>query len=248
MGLSQFFAAPRVGPSPHRSELRWPKVVPVLTPEQERIREDFVQHWLEILPKRYNCIEQFNHRYALPRKPSVPSRTLEVGGGTGTHLDFEDLTDQEYTVLELRKDLAQQISIKHPHTRVMVGDVQERIDAPDQWFDRVLAIHVLEHLPNLPSALKEIKRVMKSEAFFYAVVPCEGGWAYERARNFSARRLFEKRYRCSYDWFVKSEHMNNVWEILKEVSCQFRNVERSYWPLRVPFTHLNLVIGLTCIP
>ena len=113
--------------------------------------------------------------------------------------------------------------------------------------DRVLAIHVLEHLPNLPAALEEIKRVMKPDGHFSAVIPCEGGMAYEMARTISARRLFEKRYGCSYDWFVKSEHVNTVWELLEELPRHFRVIQRSYWPLRIPSVQMNVVMGLTCV-
>ena len=229
------------------SPTRWPKQLPVLTPEQQAIREDFMRYWLEVLPSRYGLIERFNHQYALAGCPTGGCRTLEVGAGSGAHLAYENLTLQEYTALELREELAHQISLKYPQVHVLVGDVQERIEAPDRWFDRVIVIHVLEHLPNLPAALEEIKRVMKPDGYFSAVIPCEGGAAYEMARNISARRLFEKRYGCPYDWFVKSEHVNDVWELLDELGRHFRITDKSYWPLRVPAVHLNLVIGLTCV-
>jgi SAM-dependent methyltransferase len=226
---------------------RWPKSLPALTPEQQRIREDFMRYWLDVLPQRYGLIERINHRYALGRRPAAQCATLEIGGGTGAHVAYEDLTRQDYTVLELREELAGECLRRYPQVRVVIGDVQRRIDAPDQTFDRVLAIHVLEHLPNLPAALEEIKRVMKPDGYFSAVIPCEGGMAYEMARTISARRLFEKRYGCSYDWFVKSEHVNTVWELLEELPRYFRVVQQSYWPLRIPSVQMNVVMGLTCV-
>ncbi len=231
----------------HISATIWPKSLPVLTPEMQEIREDFMRCWLEVLPNRYGLIERFNHGYPLSQRSSVHGKTLEVGAGTGAHLAFEDLSQQDYTALELRAELAQQISLRYPRVHVIVGDIQEHIDAPDGSFDHVIAIHVLEHLPNLPAALKEIRRVMKAEAVFSTVIPCEGGAAYRIARNLSTRRLFEKRYKCSYDWFVQTEHVNNVWEMLGELGRHFRITQKSYWPFRVPSVHFNLVIGLTCV-
>jgi len=64
----------------------------------------------------------------------------------------------------------------HPDITTWVGDCQEKIPANDYEFDRIIAIHVLEHLPNLPKAIKEIYRVCRKEcSVFSVVIPCEGG-------------------------------------------------------------------------
>jgi len=112
----------------------------------------------------------------------------------------------------------------------------------------VLAIHVLEHLPDLPRALDEIKRVLKPDGAFSVLIPCEGGLAYSLARNISARRIFEKRYQQSYDWFVASEHINLPHEILVELTPRFRIEQRVFFPLLAPIVTANLVIGLTLKP
>ena len=41
----------------------------------------------------------------------------------------------------------------------VVGDCQQRMDFEEGYFDRILAIHVLEHLPNLPAAVREMHRL-----------------------------------------------------------------------------------------
>lgn len=223
----------------------WPKIAVPLTGRQREIREDFMQHWLQVLPKRFAPIEVINHRLAVARC-TPPCHTLEVGAGLGAHLAYEDLTAQRYTALEFRPELAATIRSAYPAVNVLVGDVQTRIDAPDASFDRVIAIHVLEHLLDLPAALREIRRVMKPDGVFGAVLPCEGGVAYRWARNASARRIFEKRYGCSYDWFVQAEHVNNVWELLSCLREHFPSCRVTYWPLLVPSVQANLVLGVTC--
>jgi SAM-dependent methyltransferase len=222
----------------------WPKSRPILTQEQERIREDFVSHWLEVLPTRFRLVEQFNHCYPL-RTTSAKDRTLEIGIGRGAHLSFENLSEQEYVGLELRPELAEVIRATHPKVRIVVGDCQERIDFPDGYFDRVLAIHVLEHLPNLPKALDEVRRVLRPGGYFSVVIPCEGGIAYSFARNISARRIFERRYQQNYDWFVACEHLNRPDEIMRELTYRFSLIHRSFFPLLIPLMTLNLLIGLT---
>jgi SAM-dependent methyltransferase len=226
----------------------WPKKLPVLTPEQISIREDFVRVWLDELPRRYGVIERFNHRYVLLKNRPRPCPTLEIGAEIGAHLAYEDLLSQDYTALELREELARKISDKYEGIHIIIGDVQEHINAPDNSFDRIIAIHVLEHLPKLPAELEEIKRVIKPDGYISIVIPCEGGMAYTFARNFSARRLFEKRYHFSYDRIIQSEHVNSASEPIEECEKHFSITDKAFWPLKIPSINLNLAIGMTCRP
>jgi len=227
---------------------RWPKRLPALTEEQERIRKDFQEAWLEVLVDRYTLVEKFNHTYPLRTLSPRVRRTLEIGAGRGSHLRFENLESQEYVALEWNPELAGIIGASYPAVRVVVGDCQEALDFPDGYFDRVLAIHVLEHLPNLPKTLEEVRRVLSPVGLFSVLIPCEGGFAYTMARNLSARRIFERRYKQSYDWFVASEHINLPDEIISELRARFSIVHQTYFPLKIPIVGLNLIIGLTLTP
>lgn len=119
---------------------------------------------------------------------------------------------------------------------------------PSQTFDRILAIHVLEHLSNLPVALKEIHRVCKKSGQFCAVIPCEGGWFYKFCRSISAQRIFEEKYGQSYDWLIQSEHVNFPKEIIEEIKKFFKIIHSFYFPFIFPSVYPNLVIGLTMEP
>ena len=112
----------------------------------------------------------------------------------------------------------------------------------------MLAIHVLEHLPNLPAALDEVARVLAPEGRFVAVIPCEGGLAYSLARRLTSKRLFEREFGRDYDWFIRSEHINVPWEIKGELEKRFHVADARYFPLRIPSVSVNLIIGLTMRP
>jgi SAM-dependent methyltransferase len=93
--------------------------------------------------------------------------------------------------VELPHQLAGEIS-GHPD-QVRVGDCQERLEFPDNHVDRALALHVLEHLPNLPAAVRELHRVCsKQHGRLRIVIPTEGGLAYGIARRISAQRFSER--------------------------------------------------------
>ena len=231
---------------------KWPKVIPPLTPEQEWISNDFIKFWLESLPKKYPLIETFNHGYPVKHAPQGFTRTLEIGAGLGEHLQFEQLTEEQrrgYYTLELRENVSKALAERYPTLNTITGDCQERVDFEDGFFDRILAIHVLEHLPNLPGAVREMYRLCNKErGVFTVVIPCEGGLAYGLARRISAQRMFERRYQQSYKWYISREHINRPHEILEELEKYFEVQHQSFFPLRVPIVQINLVIGLTLKP
>jgi SAM-dependent methyltransferase len=226
---------------------KWPKELLSLTPEQRRIKDDFMKHWHEVLPRRFGIVDRFNHEYPA-RHATRKGRVLEIGSGLGEHIEYEDLAGVEYHALEFRENMSAEIRKRFPHVNVITGDCEQRIDFPDAYFDRILAIHVLEHLPNLPAAIREARRLLKPDGEFMVVIPCEGGLAYSLARKISAQRIFEARYKTSYDWFIKTEHINMPSEILAELNPHFETVNSHFFPLHVPSITLNLVIGLTLRP
>jgi SAM-dependent methyltransferase len=226
------------------TQSKWPKPFPELTDKQLRIRDDFMKYFHEIYSDSYGAVAKFNHTYPLPTaRPGI--RTLEIGAGLGEHLDFEDAAGQDYVALELRDEMAAVIAAKHPEASTHVGDVEAGLDVPDASFDRVIAIHVLEHLRNLPPALDEVRRVLRPGGVFEVVIPCEGGLGYALGRRVTSQRVFEKRYGTSYDWYIKTEHFNVPGEIVPELDARFTRERRAWWPLKVPSVHLNLCLGLT---
>ena len=123
----------------------WPKAIPALTDEQQRVRDTFMGRWLEVLPQRYGVIERFNHGYPVVAHPR--GRTLEIGAGLGEHLRYENLEQQDYYALELREELTATIRNRYPTVSAVVADCQQRLPFEDRFFDRVLAIHVLVDHP-----------------------------------------------------------------------------------------------------
>lgn len=208
-----------------------------------------MQHWHEVLPRRFGAIEKFNHQYAVRcAEIAVGCRTLEIGAGLGEHLRFEPLDRQDYHCIEIRQNMADAIKARFPQVSTVVADCQQRFPFEDTHFDRVLAVHVLEHLPNLPATIDEVRRVLKPGGSFIVVLPCDPGLLYELARKISAEQIFRRRYRQSYRWFIRREHINSPSEIEGELSRHFKVAGRKYFPFRIPLVNLNLCVGILARP
>jgi SAM-dependent methyltransferase len=228
-----------------RRPIVWPKQPPPLTPKQEAAREDFMLAWHNLLPAKYGIVERFNHG-ALSRLPPGRDRwrTLEIGAGIGGHLPFEDLSRQEYHALELRDEFCERLSLRSGVAGVHCANIEEQTAFESRSFDRIVAIHVLEHLRNLPRAVDEIHRILADDGIFDVVLPCEGGLAYYIARHISAKPFFEKRFKMSYDPIIANEHVNTLSEVLETLEPHFTAETVSRFPLGIPIDGINLAIAL----
>jgi SAM-dependent methyltransferase len=226
---------------------KWPKQFPPLSPGDKRICDDFMEHWHDVFPNRYSMADRFSHSYVARRRPAHFVRTLEIGAGLGEHLKYETLTaeqERDYVAVETRENMAQRLRENCPRIQTYVGDCQERLNFEDGAFDRIIAIHVLEHLPNLPAAVREMYRLCdKKTGTFSIVIPCEGSLAYSLAREISAKRIFQKRYRRPYHIFISREHINLPWEVFEELEPYFEKTQSTYFPIPLKFEFCNLFIG-----
>tara|TARA_B100001758_G_C18278664_1_gene540421 strand:+ start:292 stop:1020 length:729 start_codon:yes stop_codon:yes gene_type:complete len=227
---------------------RFPKKIKKLSIKKKKISDDFMKYWHTVLRDKYSIVDKFNHEYVVNSRPKNFKNVLEIGAGDGEHLYYEKLNRKKlknYFALDIRKNMLSRLNMEFVEVNSFKGDCQKKTIFKSNFFDRVIAIHVLEHLPNLPKALVEINRIIKKNGIFQVVIPCEGSLAYSIARKISAERIFKKKYNMSYKWFIEREHLNIPSEIFNELEKFFRIVSASYFPISViPLEFCNLCIGL----
>ena len=80
------------------------------------------------------------------------------------------------------------------------------------------------------------------------MIPCEGSFLHNIGRKISAERIFKKRYKQPYDWFIKREHLNVPTEIIEELTNFFNIDKTEYYPFKIKMEFCNLCIGLTLSP
>ena len=224
-----------------------------MTAEQKQISDAFMKVWHQELPNRFGIVERFNHSF--PVKHSLPGfkTTVEIGAGLGEHLDYEKLTPEQeanYDAVELRENMAEEIRRRFPRVKAITGDCQGRLNFEDGQVDRYIAVHVMEHLPDLPSCLREAYRILnRKTGQLLVVIPCEGSPAYSLARKISAERVYNRHFKGGYKWLISREHINRPHEILEELDPYFTLEKKVLFPLPfLPFVFNNLCIGLSLKP
>jgi len=226
----------------------YPKNPSPLTEEQIEAREKFMMLWHQELPTKYGLLEHFNHGVLSRFSIQSGSKTLEVGAGLGEHLRYENLTIQEYYCLEYREEFCKELRKKISPDRVICGDIHERQNWPDATFDRILSVHVLEHLRNLPAAVNEVRRLLKPDGVLDIVIPCDGEPLYGLARKVSSERMFRKNFKMDFTPIIRNEHVSTHREILEVLERDFIVQKRIMFPFYFNLPKINLVDGLRLIP
>jgi SAM-dependent methyltransferase len=224
-----------------------------MTPEQKLISDQFMKLWHQELPNKFGVVEKFNHSFPVRHSRPGFRTTVEIGAGLGEHLHYEKLSEEQeanYYAVELRENMAAEIRKRFPKVRAITGDCQARLNFEDGQVDRYIAVHVMEHLPDLPSCIKEAYRLLnKATGQLLIVIPCEGSPAYSLARKISAERVYNKHFKGRYTWLISREHINRPHEILAELDPYFTIEKKVLFPLPfLPFIFNNLCIGISLKP
>jgi len=97
---------------------------------------------------------------------------LELGVGDGVTLDKLSGVPQSYTVVEGAPTLVATVRDRFPKIDVVQSMFEEYL--PEKPFDRVFALHVMEHVDDPVSLLKHMRSWLKPEGDLVVIVPnCE---------------------------------------------------------------------------
>lgn len=152
----------------------------------ERQPAEDVSPWRHHLRKRRKYIEGALRRELAKRRQKLFPRLLDLGCGDGNNLAWlnlwtEELFASDYNVLRLLRAASQ------PAT-VYLADVMD-YPAFDGVFDAIFFNHVIEHIPDDLSALREIHRILAPGGLLILGAPNEGAWWWQWAyrRNLRSR-------------------------------------------------------------
>lgn len=167
---------------------------------------------------------------------------LEVGAGTGRHLQHVRHRFDRYVMTDLSADM---LALARYRYRDCAGLQFETADAtnlsyPDASFDRVISIYNLEHLPQPHHVLREWRRVLKPGGTLSIAIPLDGGVAWRLGRYLTTRRAFA-REGLDLDYIIAREHINPSYNLISLIRHYFVQRKEAWYPFGIPLVDINLV-------
>lgn len=144
---------------------------PVLAPVDTSFGADSVSHSLNVLKSIYH----YNHWIFASIRDHIGPKTLEVGAGVGNITQFllnvEQLTCIEPYVPYF--DYLRQRFAPHRNVEIHRFSIEEcpNESVPEQTFDSIVCLNVLEHLPSDVDVLKTFRRLLKPGGRAIVLVP-----------------------------------------------------------------------------
>ncbi len=171
------------------------------------------------------------------------SRVLEIGAGTGEHLEFVRHEFDEYVLTDLDSktlDIAQK-KLGDSYGNKLKFETQsgEGLSYADNSFDRLIASHVLEHIYQPHLAIKEWQRVVKDKGVLSILIPTDPGLAWRLGRHLGPRRNAIAQG-MPYDYLMAREHVNSCNNLIALLRHYFPDRKEAWWPFPVPAIDLNL--------
>lgn len=169
---------------------------------------------------------------------------VEVGAGHGEHLAYVRHSFGRYLMTDWRTE---EMTARWPSAelakRNVEIDVQDasRLSYADDSADRLIASHVLEHIPQPHEVLREWSRVVRDGGTISIALPCDPGFAWRLGRNFGPRRANRAAGNRNYDYWMAREHINAIQNIVTLIDYYFPERRDHWFPLGFKSFDFNLI-------
>lgn len=220
-------------------------------PEWQAYRDSFAADYDELNYQKglQHRVMRAGHRFLEETLPSKAHyhNVLEVGAGTGEHLQFVKHSFDSYTVSDIDQRalvVAQSKAEKAGHAGLsFVAQSAAQLAQADASIDRLIAAHVLEHLERPHEAIKIWRNALLPGGVLSVLLPTDPGLAWRLGRCLGPRRQAKKNG-LAYDYIMAREHINACYHLLGLLGHYFPKSRTAWWPFGVPSTDLNLFVAI----
>jgi len=180
-------------------------------------------------------LEKFN-------KKEKYSRVLEIGAGSAPHLEYLKHNYDEYFVVET-SDYALNFYKDMQNINAKIYD-GKNLPFDDNFFDRIIISHCLEHITEPENFLFEMMSKLKKDGVLSISLPTDPGLLWRFGRLFIRNFTLNKTYKISkdeYEYVNATEHVNSIFNLVNLIRYNFKNqIEEHFIPFKVMLPDVNL--------
>ena len=170
------------------------------------------------------------------------SKVLEIGAGTAPHIDYLKHDCDEYFIAETSS-----YAIEHYKGMKNVKPFSydgTNLPFEDNFFDRIIISHCLEHINNPEKFLFEMMSKLKEGGVLSISLPTDPGLLWRLGRLIIKHFIVNRTYNVSkeeYEYINATEHINSIFTLINLIRYNFKNqIEEHYLPLRIKLLDINL--------
>ena len=169
---------------------------------------------------------------------------LEIGGGTAPHINFLKHNYKNYYSIDIdeNNELDNFYKNNYPEIKYQKFD-GFNIPFTNNFFDRIIISHCLEHIVGPEKFLFEMLRVCKSEGVISIALPTDPGFLWRLGRFFIKKFIQKKTHKLSdldYDYVNAIEHVNSIFNLRIIIKKKFNINSEIFFPLSIKCIDLNL--------
>jgi len=181
--------------------------------------------------------------------PKNISKVLEVGAGNAPHYKFIKHNYDEYhivetsdVILENYKDNSKVIGTKYDG---------ETLPYENNFFDRIIISHCLEHINYPEKFLFETMKKIKVGGILSISLPTDPGVLFRIGRLYLKLFSIKKKYKITpteFDYMNATEHVNSIFGLSAIIKYNYADCLSEYYlPFKVKFFDLNLFYNVHII-
>jgi phosphatidylethanolamine/phosphatidyl-N-methylethanolamine N-methyltransferase len=180
------------------------------------------------------------------------SKILEIGAGSSPHVKYVKHEFSEYYFLENSKFAINFLKKKYNNREKFRFKLYngKKIPFEDNYFDRIIISHVLEHIIEPEAFLKEMMLKVKKNGLISISLPIDPGLMWRCGRFFLKLFNVKKKLNISnleYDYMIATEHVNSIFNLISIIKYRYikKIITEQYLPLRVKILDFNLFYNVT---
>lgn len=210
-------------------------------------------NWQPYSKKNYNnyiykgligVLFRYQHKRLSPRDYRNNEKVLEIGPGFEPHIKYVKLNFKKYYCLELNKSKELKRYYKNKFPNIIYKNYDGiNLNFPENFFDRIIISHTLEHIINFEEFLIEMHRVLKIGGIISIASPCDNGFLWRFGR-FLLKKTYFKLLKISdldYDYNLAKDHVNTIFQIISVLRKRFRIISEYYLPFKIKIIDFNLI-------